>query len=92
MKRIQSNTVELSLQDIVDKFKIKNVSNLKVTMTAADGEPDDVIEINASTAKIVLSFDVVKAEKTKKAGGRPKKGAKNGASSVAAVAAPMDVA
>ncbi len=74
MKRIQSNTVELTLQDIVEKFKIKNASNLKLTVTGTgpNGDLESGFEVPAATTRIVLSFDVVKAEK-KKGGGRPRK-------------------
>lgn len=71
MKRSQSNTVELSLQDIVDKFKLgKNVSNLEVS-TMVNGASTVMV---AGTV-IVLSFETVKAEK-KKGGGRPRKSTK----------------
>ena len=77
MKRIQNTVMELSVQDIVEKFKIKNVSALKVTIngTALPNNSDDGsgFEVNADTVRIVLSFETVKAEKAKKAGGRPRK-------------------
>lgn len=72
MKRIQS--VEISLQDIVEKFKIKNVANLKAVMTGVEGNLDNEgFEVNADTARLVLSFETVKADKVKKTGGRPRK-------------------
>jgi len=71
MKRIQSNRVELSLADIVSKFKFgKNATNMAMS-TIVNGEAEGL----AADATIVFIFETVKAEKSPSAKktGRPRK-------------------
>lgn len=73
MKRIVKNTLELSLQDILDKFKIKNASNVKVVIESKSlpNNSDDGSGTELPLDSVLsFSFDVVSAKK--KGGGRKK--------------------